>query len=877
MKLNPESLAKATSRHPWRTIGAWVALIVAMGLVSAKLLTGVLSDDVAFTNEPEAVKAQTVIDEKFGGAAGFTEYFVVQSASTAWGESFAAHVQDLKARTEALGPDVIAGPVTTYADAEAAVAQLYTPDGHGVLLVLQIRENPGFVITKLGDAVARATPEGFQAQILTPQQLAELSGGGSSPGPPQADPPEAFVLVTNPYAVTGNVQFLSAVRAIETAVTRTGGSDLTAPPYSGFDATQQATALISRDQHTTLVAVPIVEQSESIVSDLRRVAGAATNETYTVQVAGQAALFADFMRLADEDMKKSESIGLLVALIVLIVVFGSILAAVLPLVMGLFAIGVSLGLVALVGQLFHFNMFVENMITMIGLAVGIDYSLFIVSRYREERKKGFEKLDAIRRSGGTASRAVFFSGLTVVLALLGMLIVPVSIFRSLAGGAILVTLSAIAASMTLLPAILGLLGDKINWPRLSKRARVDSSHDPQGGFWDRLTRNVMAKPVVFLVASVLVLGTLGSFFFQLHRGTSNNVSGLPEEFPSRQAFLTLVQEFDTGGATDPAQVVITGDVTTPAVQEAVQNLERAVAEDDTFSSRTTTAQSDDGNAMLVSVYFAGDPYNDAAFQGIRDLRSTIVPGAFANVPEVTVMVGGNSGFFVDFLGIVDSYQWIVLAFVLGLSFMLLTVVFRSIVVPIKAIVMNLLSVMAAYGAVTLVFQKGFGIGFFNALGFPFKQAEAIEAWLPLFLFSILFGLSMDYHVFLLSRIREEYDKTGDNTEAVAYGLRTTAGIITGAALIMVTVFGSFAAGRLGQFQQMGFGLAVAVLMDATIVRVLLVPASMRLLGDWNWYLPKWLEWLPQLRVEGAEEPEAEPTAPVTKPLEVAPGKTPSTR
>ncbi len=238
-----------------------------------------------------------------------------------------------------------------------------------------------------------------------------------------------------------------------------------------------------------------------------------------------------------------------------------------------------------------------------------------------------------------------------------------------------------------------------------------------------------------------------------------------------------------------------------------------------------------------------------------------------------MLVGGNSGFFVDFLGIVDSYQWIVLAFVLGLSFLLLTVVFRSIVVPIKAIIMNLLSVMAAYGAVTLVFQKGFGLGFFNALGFPFKRAEAIEAWLPLFLFSILFGLSMDYHVFLLSRIREEYDKTGDNTEAVAYGLRTTAGIITGAALIMVTVFGAFAAGRLGQFQQMGFGLAVAVLMDATIVRTLLVPASMRLLGDWNWYLPAWLEWLPKLRVEGGEAVEAAP--PTTRPiLEVLPERAP---
>jgi RND superfamily putative drug exporter len=229
-----------------------------------------------------------------------------------------------------------------------------------------------------------------------------------------------------------------------------------------------------------------------------------------------------------------------------------------------------------------------------------------------------------------------------------------------------------------------------------------------------------------------------------------------------------------------------------------------------------------------------------------------VPAAFDGVDGVEVVVGGNTAFFTDFLDIASRYQWVVLAFVLGLSFILLTVVFRSIVVPVKAIIMNLLSVGAAYGAVTLVFQEGVGIGFFNSIGFQFQQTEAIEAWLPLFLFSVLFGLSMDYHVFLLSRIREHYDKTRDNTEAVAYGLRTTAGIITGAALIMVAVFGGFAAGRLGPLQQMGFGLAVAVLMDATIVRTLLVPASMRLLGDWNWYLPRWLHWLPQVHVEGRE-------------------------
>jgi putative drug exporter of the RND superfamily len=355
--------------------------------------------------------------------------------------------------------------------------------------------------------------------------------------------------------------------------------------------------------------------------------------------------------------------------------------------------------------------------------------------------------------------------------------------------------------------------------------------------------------VIYLLLSVAVLGGLGSFYFQLEQGTSQNVSQLPDEFESKQAFLTLEREF-AGGVTEPATIVVTGDVGSPSAQEAIGELQEAIAGMEVFAPQTQLTPSPDGGAIKIDAFFRSDPSNEAAFGAIRDLRSEVVPAAFAGVDGVEVLVGGNTAFFTDFLDVADRYQPLVVAFVLGLSFILLTVVFRSIVVPLKAIIMNLLSVGAAYGAVTLVFQEGFGIGFFNNLGFQFQQVEGIEPWIPLFLFSVLFGLSMDYHVFLLSRIREEYDRTGDNSEAVAYGLRTTAGIITGAALIMVAVFVGFAAGRLGPLQQMGFGLAVAVLMDATIVRSVLVPASMRLLGDWNWYLPRWLRWLPDIHVEG---------------------------
>ena len=753
MKLNPEALARASSRHPWRTLGIWVVLIASMGFVSSQLLGDVLTQEFEFTNDPESVRAQQVIEERFsdGTEVASTEFFIVQSGS---------------------------------------------------LTV----EDPAF----------EAAVRGLQADIM------ELNGGL-----------------------------------------------LAGQPFTYYDLAEQspdqAAGLVSRDARGTLIGVPLLDVELSTIEDLRAVAEEARPEGFTVQVAGQGVMFADFSEIAEEDLRRGETIGVAIALIVLIVVFASIVAAIVPIVMAVFAIAVALGLVSLIGQLTDFNLFVTNMISMIGLAVGIDYSLFIVSRYREERKKGFDKLEAIGASGATANRAVFFSGLTVVLALLGMFIIPASIFRSLGAGAILVTIAALAASMTLLPAILGLLGDRVNWPRLAKRARIDSDHDPKGGFWDRLSRGVMARPAVYLIVAVAILGGLGSFYFQLNRGTSQNVSTLPDDFPSKQAFLTLEREF-AGGVTDPARIVITGDVRSPEAQAAIGDLQASVAEMDVFAPESQVLPSADGTAVEVDAYFRGDPSTEAAFQAIRDLRADVVPEAFGGVDGVEVLVGGNTAFFTDFLDVADRYQWIVLAFVLGLSFVLLTVVFRSIVVPVKAIIMNLLSVGAAYGAVTLVFQEGVGIGFFNSLGFQFQQVPAIEAWLPLFLFSILFGLSMDYHVFLLSRIREEYDKTHDNTEAVAYGLRTTAGIITGAALIMVAVFTGFAAGRLGPLQQMGFGLAVAVFMDATIVRSLLVPASMRLLGDWNWYLPRWLRWLPQVRVEGRE-----PTliAPDQEPVSVA--------
>ena len=809
MKLNPESIARASSRHPWRTIGLWVLVVILMGIASGTLLSGVLTQDIAFTNKPESIQAQDVIDSKFTpkSAGKETEYVIVQSPSqTVDASSYEAYVKKLQAALAA-NAGIVAAPPITYYDA--------------------LQQSP-----------------------------------------------------------------------------------------------DQAAGLVSQDQHATLIPVAIKNDEASTVEDLRAVLHGNAATGFTTELAGQATLNSDFTKIAEEDARKGESIGIAVAVIVLVVVFAAIVAALVPISIAIAAIGIALGIVALVGQLVSFNLFVSNIISMIGLAVGIDYSLFIVSRFREERRKGFSIQDAVGASGATANRAVFFSGITVVLALLGMFIIPTTIFRALAAGAIFVTLVSIAGSMTLLPAMLTKLGDWVEWPWMSRasnvvillgllviggvvggglgalglgpigalvglaamvgaaiyftkiRRRGSSSlvnrfarreiveAGAQGGVWDRVSHGVMARPWVFLIASVLVLGGLGSFFFQMNKGSSTDIQQLPD-VPAKAAFLTLTREFSAGGLTTPAQIIVTGDVQSPQVQAAIKTLQDEIprvkiANDVVFSRQTTVVPSKDGSAVEVDAFFKGeDTSNSASIAAITALRDDAVPAAFSGVSGANVYVGGQTAIFADFLSVTDSYQWIVLAFVLGLSFMLLTVVFRSIVVPVKAIIMNLLSVGAAYGAVTLVFQKGVGIGFFNAIGFHFHQSDAIEAWLPLFLFSILFGLSMDYHVFLLSRIREEYDKTQDNTEAVAHGVRTTAGIITGAAIIMVVVFTAFASGSLGPLQQMGFGLAVAVFMDATIVRVLLVPASMRLLGDINWYLPSWLEWLPKLNVEG-HEPELAP-------------------
>jgi RND superfamily putative drug exporter len=421
-----------------------------------------------------------------------------------------------------------------------------------------------------------------------------------------------------------------------------------------------------------------------------------------------------------------------------------------------------------------------------------------------------------------------------------MLIIPDTIFRSISAGAIVVVIVTVIAALTLLPAVLSILGDRINAVRIPFTGGRRGS-EAEGGFWDRLVRWVMAHPVLSAVTSVALLLAAAAPYLSIQLGFAG-VTTMPPHTEAYKGFAILEEEF-TGGLVEATTIVVDApDVNAPEVSAAIASLEELLAGDDAFGP-SSVERSPAGDLAVLATNIDGDPTGEPAFDALARLRDHYIPQAFAGV-EAQVSVGGETAGSEDYFALIRQYTPIVFAFVLGLSFIVLLLVFRSVVVPIKALIMNLLSVGAAYGLLVLVFQEGIGA---DLLGFT--QVERIEAWVPLFLFAVLFGLSMDYHVFLLSRIRERYDETGDNRESIAFGVRSTASIITGAALIMVAVFGGFAMGDLVMFQQMGFGLAVAVAIDATLVRSVLVPASMVLLGDANWYLPRWLSWLPEVRLE----------------------------
>jgi RND superfamily putative drug exporter len=650
--------------------------------------------------------------------------------------------------------------------------------------------------------------------------------------------PEEFIIIESPTATVDEAEFAGFVDAF---VADLEGLDGVASVQSYRNGGE---GLVSDDGHVALVATTLTgreedaaETAQPLISLVESADGA---DGFRVTTVGFGSVEHQITTLMEETLEQGELIGIGVALVILVIVFGAAVAAGLPIVVALLAIFVAIGATAAVSNAMQMSEFVVFIITMIGLAVGIDYSLFIVQRFREERVSGLEKIEAITAAGSTASRAVFFSGMAVAIALSGMLVVPDRIFQSFAVGAMLVVAVTVFAALTLLPAVLALLGDRVNWltlPFIGKRGDTASS----GGLWDVTTRIVTTRPAIAVLLSGGLLIAAAAPVFNITLGDVG-ISTLPRDDDHRHAFDVLNEEFSSGVLT--ANIVIDApDVGSPEMQTRIDSLTAAL-ETDGFFGETTIERNEPGDLALLTVAMPGDFSSPESKSALRRLRREYIPAAFQGA-RAEVHVGGATAESVDAVQTQKDRLHYVFAFVLGLSFLLLLLVFRSIVVPLKAVAMNLLSVGAAYGILVLVFQEGVGAGLLG-----FQEAPVIEAWLPLFLFAILFGLSMDYHVFLLSRIKERYDETGDNRASVAYGLKQTASIITGAALIMVAVFAGMASGDLVVFQQVGFGLAIAVIVDATVIRMVLVPASMELLGDWNWYFPAWLRWLPDFQVEG---------------------------
>jgi RND superfamily putative drug exporter len=736
------------------------------------------------------------------------------------------------------------GPLSTERLARASAARPWTVIAVwlvllaiGLFLIMRLL---GSALTT--DADVTTNPESKQARTLIEHRLRG----------PQRD--NEIVIVRSASTTVDDPAFRSVVEGLFSRVTALGPRIIAGG--HNYYATGDPT-LVSQDRHISILPFSMsgtLQDANDNIDKVLNIVHGTKADGFDVMIAGNASMGKDFQSTASSDLETGEMFGIPIALLILALVFGALAASVIPIALALAAIVLAVAASALLGQQWQLSFFVTNVITMLGLAVGIDYSLFVVSRYREERAHGLDKMSAIARAGGTASRTVFFSGATVIIALLGMLIVPQTIFRSIAAGSVLVVVMAVAASLTLLPAVVSLLGDRLNAGHIPfiQRTRGRFNEERPGGFWDRLASVVMKHAVLSATVAAGLLIAASIPYFRINTGFAG-ISTLPDSLPAKQAFTVLQRDF-SGGLIAPAEIVISGDVKSAAVAGGVDRLKAAMASDPAFGQPTYQANQA-GDLALIEVPVAGDPNSDQAQSAVRRLREQQVPAAFARVPA-RVLVGGEIAGNLDGIDMLSVYTPIVFVFVLGLSFLLLMVVFHSIVVPIKAVIMNLLSVGAAYGLLVLVTQEGVGARLFG-----FQQVEHIEAWLPIFLFAILFGLSMDYHVFLLSRIKEHYDHTGDNSEAVRFGVRSTGRLITGAALIMVAVFAGFAAGNLVMFQEMGFGAGVAVLIDATVVRCVLVPASMKLLGDWNWYLPSWLRWLPQLQTEAPSAPPLERAEP----------------
>jgi uncharacterized membrane protein YdfJ with MMPL/SSD domain len=675
---------------------------------------------------------------------------------------------------------------------------------------------------------------------------------------PQEDPGQQLLLVVSLPSGTfddpANAAALEDVVARMTALTAmVDGATvpvfdqivdpLKAPPEADLVSPDRTTVRIpSRIPGETDVVQQRLVPVRSLVDDLRT-----AHPGMTIHALNNTLGNDDISTLVNDDLDSSLRITIPLTFIILLIVFGAVVAAVVPLVLAVTALLAAFGVLGLYSQFVApVSPYAGQLVVLIGLAVAVDYSLFMITRFRTERRKR-DKLAAIQVASGTAGRAVFFSGLAVMISIGGLFLLDDPLFRSMAIGTISVVLISVIGSLTFLPATLSILDTGVNRLRIPYLGR----ERPEGsGIWARVVRAVMHRPVISFVVSAGLLLVLSIPVLRLHIGQSDFTS-FPNSIDSVQA-LNLMNEKWPQGTTLALQVVVT-KADDPATQSAIDAMTARILDIQGVSRPVDTRLSHDKSVELVSYVLSGSQ-NDIRNQDIvREVRRDVVPAVFGPLPGVQAYVTGDPAFVVDQVGFYADGMPRVIAFVLALSFLLLLVAFHSLVIPIKAILLNLLSTGAAFGLLVLVFQDGYGADLINA------KPGVIEAFVPIFIFTILFGLSMDYHVFILTRIKEARDHGLGSNAAVETGISITAGTVTGAAAIMVAVFAVFVTLQLTIIKQIGFGLAVAVLIDATIVRSILLPSSMRLLGEWNWWMPRFLAWIPRVTIEVEDDDEATPT------------------
>jgi uncharacterized membrane protein YdfJ with MMPL/SSD domain len=652
-------------------------------------------------------------------------------------------------------------------------------------------------------------------------------------------PASEQVLVQSRSVTVHDPGFRAGVNDVVTRFSHDANVKNVRSPYAPGNAGQ-----ISKDGHSALVTFDVrgdSDKADKKAGGLTAVTDAAQNAhpSLLIQEAGDATATKALNDSFSNDFKHARTLSLPITLAILVFAFGALVAAGIPVLLAITGVAATLGLVAIPSHIAPVDSAVSEVVLLVGMAVGVDYSLFYLRREREERARGASPESALETAAATSGHSVIVSGLTVIAAMAGMYLAGDKTFGSMATGTIMVVAVAVLGSVTVLPALLSRLGDKVMLGRVPLIGRRrDRGEDPRVFGW--ILDRVLRRPAVAAAVSGTLLVALAIPAFSLHTAVPG-LQGLPKGLPIVKTLNNIQARFP-GGPT-PAQVVVSGgNVDSPQVKRAIASLEHDGLASGKIKQPITVDVNRARDVAVVSMPLIGEGTDNVSVKALQTLRTDLAPRTVGAVPGMHVDVTGETAGSKDFNDSMKSHAPIVFAFVLTMAFLLLLVTFRSIVIPIKAIVLNLLSVGAAYGVLELVFQHHWAEGLLG-----FKSTGGITSWLPLFLFVILFGLSMDYHVFILSRIREAFDRGMKTEDAVSHGIRSTAGVVTSAAIVMVAVFAIFASLGALEFKQLGVGLAAAILIDATIVRAVLLPATMKLLGDWNWYLPRGLRWLPSRR------------------------------